>query len=73
MKCMADPTRLRCVWLTTHRGVLDEAVTTLQHALPRDNLMNSVLPFLELPSHAFEGENGEVESDVDDDEEDMED
>ncbi len=49
-----------------HRGVLDEAVTTLQHALPRDILMNSILPYLELPSHAFEGENDEVESDGDD-------
>ncbi len=34
--------------------------------------MNSIPPFLELPSHTFEGENDEVESDIDDDEEDME-
>ena len=52
-----------------HRGVLDEAVTTLQHTLTLDILMNNILPFLELPSHTF---SYEVESDIDDDEEDME-
>ena len=39
-----------------HQHVLDEAVLTMQHALPHDILMNNVLPFLELPSYTFEGE-----------------
>ncbi len=41
-----------------HQRILDEAVTTLQHDLPRDIMMNNVMPFLVLPSHKFEGENG---------------
>jgi len=38
-----------------HRRLLDEDVaTTLQLVLPQDIVMNSVLPFLELPSYTFE-------------------
>jgi len=38
-----------------HQRLLDEEVaTTLQLALPRDIVMNSVLPFLELPTYTFE-------------------
>jgi len=38
-----------------HQRLLDEEVaTTLQLALPRDIVMNSVLPFLYLPSYTFE-------------------
>eukprot|EP00984_Skeletonema_dohrnii_P012493 scaffold5077_cov162-Skeletonema_dohrnii-CCMP3373.AAC.2 len=38
-----------------HQHLLDEEVaTTLQLALPRDIVMNNVLPFLELPSCTFE-------------------
>jgi hypothetical protein len=37
-----------------HQHLLNEAVTTLQHALPQDVMVNNVLPFLELPSHIFE-------------------
>jgi len=37
-----------------HQRLLDEEVaTTLQLALPRDIVMNNVLPFLELPSYTF--------------------
>jgi len=37
-----------------HQRILDEAATTLQQSLPRDIVMNSVLPFLDLPLHTFE-------------------
>jgi hypothetical protein len=38
-----------------HQRLLDEEVaTTLQLVLPRDIVMNNVLPFLELPSYTFE-------------------
>eukprot|EP00986_Skeletonema_menzelii_P008620 scaffold3723_cov111-Skeletonema_menzelii.AAC.1 len=37
-----------------HRCVLREAETTLQFALPQDIMMSNVLPFLALPSYAFE-------------------
>ena len=37
-----------------HRRLLDEGVVpTLQRFLPQDFVMNSVLPFLELPSNAL--------------------
>mmetsp|Transcript_22544 Transcript_22544/g.34830 ORF Transcript_22544/g.34830 Transcript_22544/m.34830 type:complete len:244 (-) Transcript_22544:67-798(-) len=39
-----------------HRSYLNEAATTLQLALPNDIVLNNVLPFLELPSFTFEGE-----------------
>ncbi|KAK1733389.1 hypothetical protein QTG54_015948 [Skeletonema marinoi] len=39
-----------------HRNILNEAAATLQHALPNDIVIKSVLPFLELPSYTFEGE-----------------
>ncbi len=42
-----------------HRSVLNEAATTLQHALPQDLVMDKVLSFLELSSGTFEGENHE--------------
>ena len=38
-----------------HRRLLDEDVApTLQRFLPQDIVMNSVLPFLDLPPHSFE-------------------
>ena len=42
-----------------HRRLLDAAATTLQHAFPKDIVLNSILPFLKLPSYAFQGENNE--------------
>ena len=39
-----------------HRHLLNEAATTLQYTLPNDNVFKNVLPFLELPSFTFEGE-----------------
>ena len=39
-----------------HQRLLNEAGSTLHHALPHDIVMNNVLPFLELPSHTFEVE-----------------
>eukprot|EP00984_Skeletonema_dohrnii_P030378 scaffold21779_cov69-Skeletonema_dohrnii-CCMP3373.AAC.3 len=38
-----------------HRSILNE-VATLQQAFPKDLVLNNILPFLELPSHTFEGE-----------------
>ena len=40
-----------------HRSYLNEAATTLHSALPNDIVLKNVLPFLELPSYTFEGEN----------------
>ncbi|KAK1737798.1 hypothetical protein QTG54_011570 [Skeletonema marinoi] len=37
-----------------HQHLLDEVATSLQLALPRDIVMNNVLPFLYLPSYTFE-------------------
>jgi hypothetical protein len=39
-----------------HRRYLNEAAATLQPALPNDILFKNVLPFLELPSYTFDGE-----------------
>eukprot|EP00985_Skeletonema_marinoi_P028770 scaffold25992_cov77-Skeletonema_marinoi.AAC.1 len=39
-----------------HLRYLNEAATTLQHNLPNDIVNENVLPFLELPSYTFEGE-----------------
>eukprot|EP00984_Skeletonema_dohrnii_P026310 scaffold15644_cov95-Skeletonema_dohrnii-CCMP3373.AAC.4 len=45
---------------TQHRLFLTEAARTLELAsLPSDIVMKSVLPFLELPSHTFDGEDYE--------------
>ena len=44
-----------------HQHILDEAATMLQVALPRDIVMNNVLPFLALPSHTFEVEDQDME------------
>ena len=38
-----------------HRRYLNIAAATLQPALPDDIVLENVLPFLELPSHTFEG------------------
>ena len=51
-----------------HQRILNEAAATLQFALPRDILTNSVLPFLELPSHTFEEQDQEMEDEDSDDE-----
>ena len=40
-----------------HRRYLSEAASTLHSALPNDIVCKNVFPFLELPSHTFEGEN----------------
>ena len=42
-----------------HRNVLNLADSVLAHALPKDVMMNNVLPFLELPQYSFEGERKE--------------
>eukprot|EP00984_Skeletonema_dohrnii_P005391 scaffold1897_cov74-Skeletonema_dohrnii-CCMP3373.AAC.3 len=39
-----------------HRSYLNEAATALQLASPNDAVLENVLPFLELPSYMFEGE-----------------
>ena len=39
-----------------HHSLLNEAASILQHALPNDIVNKNVLPFLELPSYTFEGE-----------------
>eukprot|EP00574_Skeletonema_japonicum_P002167 CAMPEP_0201719938 /NCGR_PEP_ID=MMETSP0593-20130828/4991_1 /ASSEMBLY_ACC=CAM_ASM_000672 /TAXON_ID=267983 /ORGANISM="Skeletonema japonicum, Strain CCMP2506" /LENGTH=347 /DNA_ID=CAMNT_0048210461 /DNA_START=188 /DNA_END=1232 /DNA_ORIENTATION=+ len=52
-----------------HQLLLNEAATTLQHTLPQDIVSNKVLPFLELPSDTFEGENHEAEEDEESNEE----
>ena len=39
-----------------HQRVLSEAATALHSALPNDIVIKNVLPFLELPSHTFQGE-----------------
>ena len=39
-----------------HRRYLNEAAAILQPALPNDILLKSILPFLELPSYTFQGE-----------------
>eukprot|EP00984_Skeletonema_dohrnii_P005023 scaffold1772_cov93-Skeletonema_dohrnii-CCMP3373.AAC.2 len=39
-----------------HRRLLKDAATTLHRALPNDIVNKNVLPFLELPSYMFEGE-----------------
>jgi hypothetical protein len=39
-----------------HQRILDGAATRLQLALPQDIVMNSALPFVQLPPHIFEGE-----------------
>ena len=49
-----------------HQRLLDEAATSLQLALPRDIVMNNVLPFLELSSYAFELEDEEEEEESND-------
>ena len=57
------------------RLLYEEVATTLQLALPRDIVMNNVLPFLELPSHSFEVEDheeGEEQDYLDSEEEDDE-
>ena len=42
-----------------HHGLLNEAATALAHSLPIDIVMNSVIPFLELPRHSFGGNDTE--------------
>eukprot|EP00984_Skeletonema_dohrnii_P024260 scaffold13375_cov87-Skeletonema_dohrnii-CCMP3373.AAC.2 len=39
-----------------HRSYLNEAAAALQLDLPNDVVNKNILPFLELPSHTFEGE-----------------
>ncbi len=46
-----------------HQRVVNEAGSTLHHALPHDIVMNNVLPFLELPPYMFEVEDHEEDSD----------
>ncbi len=52
-----------------HQRIMDGAVTTLQLALPRDIVVISVQPFLELPSYRFEGEEGYEDEEMEDGEE----
>ena len=39
-----------------HRRILNVATAALQPALPNDIVLKNVLPFLELPSDTFEGD-----------------
>ena len=39
-----------------HQRILNEATSTLQRALPNDIVFKNVLPFVELPSYTFQGE-----------------
>ena len=39
-----------------HRSYLNVAATTLQSSLPNEIVHKNILPFLELPSHTFQGE-----------------
>ena len=39
-----------------HYRILNDAAATLQQVLPNDIVLKNVLPFLELPSYTFEGE-----------------
>ncbi len=55
-----------------HRRVVNEAGSTLYHALPDDIVMNNALPFLKLPSHTFFKEDDEDEDIDSDDGDDME-
>ena len=52
--------------LEHQRYLNEEIATTLSAALPRDIVMNNILPFLELPSHTFELVDHEEEEDEDD-------
>ena len=40
-----------------HRRYLNEATAALQPALPNDIVLKNVMPFVELPSYTFDGEN----------------
>ena len=43
-----------------HRQLLKEVAVTLRYVVPNsDVFMKNVLPFLELPAHTFDGENGD--------------
>ena len=42
-----------------HQRFVNEASSTLHHALPPDIVMNNILPFLVLPSYTFEVEDDE--------------
>jgi hypothetical protein len=48
-----------------HQRIIGEAASILQLALPHDIVVVSILPFLELPSYAFEGEEGYEDGDSD--------
>jgi len=48
-----------------HHRLLDEAATTLERAsLPKDIVIENVLPFFELPSYTFEVEGWEREGEM---------
>ncbi len=53
------------------RLLTEEVATALQLALPRDIVMNNVLPFLELQSHTYEVEEYPEDEDDDSDDEEM--
>ena len=56
-----------------HHRILSNAATTLQHVLPRDILMNNILPFLKLPPNTFEvEESGDEDSEEEDSEDELE-
>ena len=52
---------------------MDEARSTLYHALPHDIVMKNVLPFLDLPSYTFEVDDYEDEERDSEDEDEMDD
>ena len=56
-----------------HIRVLKKATITIEEVFPRDIVMNNVVPFLELPSHTFEGEDDDssFEASEEEDEDDL--
>ena len=46
---------------TVHRELLNEAAAVLQLSLSSDAVMNNILPFIELPQHAFDREDDDLE------------
>ncbi len=49
-----------------HQRFVNEAGSTLHHALPRDIVMNNVLPFRMLASYTFEEEDDVTKQDEED-------
>ena len=64
---------LHCIiyYQAKHQRILDGVASAIELALPRDTVMNNILPFLELPSYTFDLEYEVIhEEDYDDGDED---